>query len=300
MDEQRIDATTFQKPLKSLAETLAQKAKREAPVDGIVREDLHLLVRQAMWTYDLLFYLNADERRETDCYWRDGYTIVTLPLVRNMIDCLFNISFILQDPGHNGVWFRESGFMKMLQALKENEALYGEKPEWDAWIADSRKSLEEGVRVSKLKMADIPQAKSWPTLGMYTSAMKGKGAKLTPHQQFFQNFLYGHWHQYSAMAHATFEGLLLTGLYYMEDSVPHEFRPKLEEAHPKYVSTHLGRAAIVLLCIATELQAKFRFDGANINERIRTMWDILLPTFDARELYAERYEQLMKDRGIIV
>lgn len=82
-----IDAATFQKPLVKLAEVLAQKVLREAPVTGVLRVDLHILVRQSMWTYDLLFYLNADERRETDAYWRNGYTIVTMPLVRNMIDC---------------------------------------------------------------------------------------------------------------------------------------------------------------------------------------------------------------------
>jgi len=62
-----IDAKTFQKPLAELAETLAQKVKREAPkilrAPEFVPIDLHVLIRQAMRTYDLLFYINADERR---------------------------------------------------------------------------------------------------------------------------------------------------------------------------------------------------------------------------------------------
>jgi hypothetical protein len=95
-----IDASTFQKPLKQIAEVLAQKLKREAPkllaAPGFVAVDLHVLMRQAMYTYDLLFYLNADERRETDPYWRNVYTIVALPLVRNMIDCLYNVTAILR------------------------------------------------------------------------------------------------------------------------------------------------------------------------------------------------------------
>jgi hypothetical protein len=97
-DANIIDASTFQKPLKLLAEVLAQKVKREAPSllsgPGFVAIDLHVLIRQAMYTYDLLFYLNADERRETDPYWRNAYTIVALPLVRNMIDCLYNVTAI--------------------------------------------------------------------------------------------------------------------------------------------------------------------------------------------------------------
>ena len=55
-----IDAGTFQKQLIQLAETVAQKVKREAPgllpgVPAFVSFDLHILTRQAMHTYDLFF-----------------------------------------------------------------------------------------------------------------------------------------------------------------------------------------------------------------------------------------------------
>src|SRR5271167_4985620 len=101
MTEQKpsLNAATFQQPLIRLAEVLAQKVRREAPrlipAPTFVAVDLHVLIRQAMHTYNMLFYLNADERRETDCQWRDVYTIISLPLIRNMIDCLYNITAIL-------------------------------------------------------------------------------------------------------------------------------------------------------------------------------------------------------------
>lgn len=70
--EVHLDASTFQRPLEALAEVLAQKVKREAPkllsALTFVSVDLHVLIRQAIYTYNLLFYLNADVRRETDCY----------------------------------------------------------------------------------------------------------------------------------------------------------------------------------------------------------------------------------------
>jgi hypothetical protein len=114
-----MDASTFQKPLKQLAEVLAQKVKREAPkllpAPTFVALDLHVLIRQSMYTYDLLFYLNADERRENDPYWRNVYTIVALPLVRNMIDCLYNITAILDEPAGRGSLWRRSGYRKLWQ-----------------------------------------------------------------------------------------------------------------------------------------------------------------------------------------
>src|SRR4051794_6457210 len=108
-----VDAVTFQKPLGLLAEVLAQKLNREGPkvipAPGYVAIDLFVLTRKAMRTYDLLFYLNADERRNKDAYWRNVYSISALPLVRTMIDSLYNITTILQAPAKNGAWFRKSG-----------------------------------------------------------------------------------------------------------------------------------------------------------------------------------------------
>ena len=132
--EVHLDASTFQRPLEQLAEVLAQKVKREAPqllsAPSFVAADLHVLIRQAKYTCNLLFYLNADERRETDCYWRNAYTIIALPLIRNMIDCLYNITAILQNPSVNGPWFRMSGYQKLLSVLEDSVARASSLP-WD-------------------------------------------------------------------------------------------------------------------------------------------------------------------------
>ena len=299
--EYNLDASTFQKPLDQLAEVLAQNVKREAPAllraPDFVAVDLHVLIRQAMYTYDLLFYLNADERRETDCYWRIGYSIVTLPLIRNMIDCLYNITAILQNPRVNGAWFRKSGFRKALAAFDEDEAKYGGRPEWDEWISKGRKGLDFQIRVNGLAMSDVLAQAPWPTLGKYISD-KQPGGTTTPHQDFLRTLTYGKWREYSAMSHGAFEGLLRVAMYYISDSMPHEVRPDIEAVHPRVLYLHIARAAAILLCIITELQAHFHFDGANIDERIHKMWNALMPVFEVKELYNERYSQLMRDKRI--
>lgn len=299
--EYHIDASTFQTQLVQLAEVLAQKVKREAPkllgAPGFVAFDLHALVRQAMTIYNLLFYLNADERREKDCYWRPAYSIVTLPLIRNMIDCLYNITAILQDPSVNGPRFRKSGIRKTLEALQDDEARYGGQQKWDDWIRKGRDFIAQQIRAEGLTMSEILETVPWPTLGKYISD-KQPGGAITPHQRFLKTFTYGPWREYSAMAHGAYEGLIRVGIFYVADSVPHETRPKLDEDHPRLLALHIGRAALILLSIITELQAHFRFDGANINERIHKMWNALMPVFEVKELYTERYAQLMKDKGI--
>ena len=298
-----LDAEKFQKQLVSVAETVAQKVKREAPgllpgIPGFVSADLHLLVRQAMNTYDLMFYLNADERRDNDCYWRPAYSVVAFPLIRNMIDGLYNITHILQNPGANGPWFRISGFKKALAALEEDEARYRGRPEWDAWIAKGRDFFDFQIRSQGFSMAQVIAQPAWPTLGQYIKRQHQGGAR-TSHQLFLESLLYGPWREYSAMAHGGSEGLMRTGIYYISDSLTHEQREDFEKHNPRMLFMHITRAAAILLCIATELQAYFRFDGARINERICEVWDVLMPAFEVKELYDERYRQLMEEKRLI-
>jgi hypothetical protein len=64
------------------------------------------------------------------------------------------------------------------------------------------------------------------------------------------------------------------------------------------MSLHIGRAALILLWIITEVQTHFRFKGANVNKRILDNWDRLLLISEAKEIYDKRYKQLMPAKGI--
>jgi hypothetical protein len=298
-DPIELDASSFQKPLGQLAEVLSQKVRREAHkligLPEFVTFDLHVLIRQAQHTYDLLFYLNADDRRETDSYWRPAYTVVVLPLIRNMIDCLYNITAILQDPWKNGLWFRKSGYKKLLEGLDQDQARYGGDPEWDAWIQNARSEIEFDIRHHMPFTVDAVLAeKEWPTLGKYVN-MQQTGGTYSCHQMFLKTLLYGQWREYSAMAHGGSDGLLKTDVFFIQDALTHEQRPD-DDKFLRMFSMHIGQAAGVLLSIVTELQAHFQFDGADINIRIHKMWDVLMPTFAVKELYKSDISSSWKTR----
>ncbi len=302
-----IDAKTFQEPLRTLGEAMTEKVFRE----GVGRlagprylaEDLSMMLRYALGIYHLLFYLNADERRKGDCYWHVVDGVSAMPLVRSLIDCLYNTTAILLDPEQKGPAYRRSGLRRTLEDLNEDLGKYGDQLEWAAYLEQRREGVEMLMCRSGLASEDVMKEPMWPTLGTYLR-MKQESKIVSEHQGFLKTFTHLNWRQYSALSHGAYEafigslGHVPVGSYYVTDLLPHEDRPKVDESYEVFVTTHLGRAATVLLCIITELQAHYRFEGANIDERICKVWNALLPLDEAKELYDGRYRKLMQERKI--
>lgn len=98
----QVDAKDFQEPLEKLANTLVLTLTREghkhisAPPD--VPHDIAVMLRYSVSVYRLLFYLNADTRRRSDPDWNERYGVTGMQLVRSLIDCLYNITRILEKP----------------------------------------------------------------------------------------------------------------------------------------------------------------------------------------------------------
>jgi hypothetical protein len=295
-----IDARTFQTQLNDLATTIAYKVQREAEKLGLkpayVSADIYYILRQAQQTYNLFFFLNADDRRKNDTDWRVAYSAVTLPLIRTMIDCLYNITSILQDPIANGYLFRSSGYRLALEALDNDQVRYGADPKWDNWIREQRDFLCFDIRRNGLDEATIRNEKRlWPTLSGY---LRIKNPSIVAHQDFLRSLTLGFWQEYSGISHATFQGLLPIGVLMAPKDLPIEFRPKVEDVSESLIALLLFRVAAVLLCIVTEIQASLKFDGARINERLHEIWNALQPAREVRELFDQRYEGLMKKAGL--
>ncbi|MBZ5502393.1 MAG: hypothetical protein LAN59_09145 [Acidobacteriia bacterium] len=295
-----LDAKTFQPQLDQLVDTLAYKVQREGlaklPKPAFVTADIYMLMRQAHRSYDLFLYLNSDERRSKDPDWRIAYSIVILPILRCMIDCLYNVTSILKSPGPKGYQFRESGYKLALRALDDDEQRYGGDPKWDSYIAEKRRLITVAMKTNGITSADIKAVKTWPTLGAYLRVDKNNPD--TPHKQFLRTLTFGFWQEYSGMAHATFQGLLPTAFFYAPKDVPHEYRPVLDDTGEGMIFLSVSRAAAILLCLLTEVQAYFRFDGARINERLHQVWNALIVVPEIKELYDKRYATLMTKKGI--
>jgi hypothetical protein len=295
-----LDAHTFQQHLRSLANTIALKVEREGPSLPLkplfVSADITVLIRQALNIYDLFFFVNADERRKKEYDWKVAYAAVILPLVRCMIDCLYNITVILENPGAKAYEFRASGYKLALLALETDEKRYGGDPKWDEHIAKRRDFIRMGMRLDGFTPTEVESAKVWPTMSAYLRP--DKGVPLTSHQEFLTKLTLGFWQEYSGIAHATFQGLMATAMCFVTDKIAPEEQPQFDDAFESMLFIHITRVAAILLCILTEVQAYCRFGGARINERLHEIWSALLRVPEVKELYDLRYANLMQDRGI--
>jgi hypothetical protein len=292
-----INARTFQAQLATLADTLAFKVEREAsktmkPVFAAV--DIFVMLRQSLSIYNLIFFVNADETRKSGS-WRVGYSVAILPLIRCMIDCLYNVTVILAYPAE-AFHFREIGYKWALQGLDDDAARYGGDPTWDDYIARLRNGIQYGMGLDGITPEEVNAATIWPTLSRY---LKPDGKPLTQHQEFLKKLTFGFWQEYSGMAHATFNGLMPIAMFYTPDKIQHEDRDRFYNVNvEQMIATHVVRAAGVLLCMLTEVQAHFRFDGARINVRLHEVWDALLTVPEIKELYDGRYAEVMREKNI--
>ena len=305
----RIDAKTFQMQLGELTQTMVEKVRRQGPTHitpvQLVCDDLVILLRYALSIYSLLFYLNADDRRREDACWKDHFGVTAMSLVRSLIDCLYNITSILENPGVKGAEYRNSGFKNMLKDLDELRRKDNGDPKWMSYLDELASNIHRMIVASGSSIAEVREQKSWPTLGTFVKA--AKDGSMTDRQTFFKGFTHLEWRHYSALSHGAFEAFNNVTIasaplasFYFKDFLPHEMRPKVESGYDGFMTIHLGRAAAVLLCIVTEIQAYARFEGANINERICAVWNALMPMYEVKEMYEGRYADLMKQKGILM
>jgi hypothetical protein len=290
-----IDARTFQEPLAKLAETIAYKVQREGIKlinPSFVAADIYVMVRQALKIYEVFFYLNADVRR-SDPAWHIGYPAGILPLVRCLIDCLYNITTLFENPKDNGRHFRSSGYRQLLEAIAEDEATYGGNPQWDSHNLERRTNADVDMCLNGFSVDEVMRTKLWPTLGRYL-----RESPETPNKVFLKSLTLGFWREYSAMSHAAFHGLMPTASLFAPRDVPFELRSRFDDHSEQLLSMHLLRVVGILLCILTEIQVHFRFDDAHINQRLHKVWDAVLPALEIKELYDQRYARLMSDNAI--
>ena len=289
-----IDAGTFAQQIADLAETLRNKVEREGPSIlpyPNLTTDVSVVMSQLTWTYNLLRWINADDTRHEVVGYREPYTFVSLPLVRTIIDGFYNCTALLDDPSRSRT-FRIGGFFRLRQALREDEERYKNDPAWQNDFQNRHYLLHIGLAQDHLTDADLDDKKNkWLLLGDYLRQEPD-----TPHKQLLRRISLGFWREYSSISHASYDGLVQLFPFIAPDRIPHEMRTsKLDNYRLRNFFMHFARAAVLLLCLLTEIQHYFKFEGANIDKRLRKIWTAMLPIYEVKELYDFRYHAILRE-----
>jgi hypothetical protein len=287
-----VDASKFSVQVAELAMTLTHKVEREgygAFGHSSIPVDTGMILRQLTQTYDLLRFVNGDETRLDNPSYRKSFSFVVLPLVRTMIDGFYNCTAMLDDPSR-ARQFRISGYYRIRESLEADEARYGYDDRWKEFLRESRLVYETGLRLEKIITADLDnKANRWPLLGEYLGRHPD-----TPHKQMLRKLTLGFWKEYSSLSHASYDGLVGLFPFIATARIPHESRSGVEDASERHLAMHLGRAAGLLLCLLTEVQHFWKFDGANIDKRLSEIWAAMNPIVEVQELYIYRYKALLR------
>jgi hypothetical protein len=306
MDSQEfssIDASTFQQLGLDLIETIAQKVKREGPRFPLIPsppayffDDILVTLRQSKDVAGLLCWINADSGHGDGFDRTKGYALQALQLIRALIDRLYNICALLEEPAVQAPVFRKDGYRQAMASLEEDKARYGDltNTEWPAHLKQIESMLDESMRRDGINLHD-PGSQSWPTLGAFLKTDLGKRNR----GQFLSRFVKGFWNDYSSLSHGTFQALIRWAFFSMPDVAPHEQRPLIADGAERLIAIHLTRAFGVTACQLTEIQAYFHFDDdSNIDQRLHELWDALIVVPEVREMYEGRYRDLMEQKGI--
>ncbi|UWZ82591.1 hypothetical protein [Occallatibacter riparius] len=286
-----IDATQFARQLSDLSMTLMHKVEREAPqnVPPSLVVDTGVILRQLNETYNLILFVNAEDTRFRQPGYRLPYSFVILPLVRTMIDGFYNCTALLDDPSRCRT-FRISGYYRVRETLLADEAAHGHDANWTSYLQATRTRLENGLRAESLTHADLDNKRNkWPLLGAYLESTPD-----TAHKQMLRKLTLGFWKEYSSISHASFDGLASMVPFICPDKVKHDERELFDDVADRHIAMHIGRTAGVLLCLLTDIQHFFKFDGADIDGRLSKIWAAIIPMLEVRELFDFRYKDLLK------
>jgi hypothetical protein len=291
-----VDAGRFAQQIADLAETLRNKIEREGPQNfphPNVTTDVGVILSQLIWTYNLLRWINADTTRQGASGYREAYTFVSLPLVRTLIDRFYNCTALLDDPSRSRS-FRISGFFRLRRALREDEERYKNDPGWQKDFQNRHSILRKGLAQDRLTDADLDDRKNkWPLLGDYLDRKPD-----TPHKQLLRRISLGFWREYSSISHASYDGLVQLFPFIARDRLPHGMRtPELDNYGLRSLAMHFARAAVLLLCLLTEIQDHFKFQGANIDKRLRETWTAMLAIYEVKELFDFRYDAILREQA---
>lgn len=286
-----IDRPFFEK-VHELAVAMDNLVDRSTPVH--IRqipgwqEFLMVAVLASRAIYETITYLSRDSGHKEDLIPKPEYGITTSPLVRSLLELLFTIVFVREQPRPRVRWFHHSGWRELKELLDVLRARYESQTKWKPKLRQLHESLEHlrrAHRISK-RAAENPRAiQYWPT------AMKMLDPKkdyLRKRSRLFLEHLVLRYRSLSQDHHMSGAGIIRVYAKLLIDEKDERRGPILKELKINNVML----ATAILLAIFSEINDICRFDRGLA---LAYCWGILAENRDeAQEMYDLRYRSMVR------
>jgi len=287
-----LDYGVIQDDWMSLLKGMTLKLEREFPPNLAstgAREFFWLTFRVALNTYNTLVYICAD--KQPDPFRKLEFTISCPPLVRTLVDSLFNVVFVLEDIEPRTVWYYKSGWREIQERLIRYGRTYGSLEEWNEWFEVGTAVQEQMAlhwKINKKEHDNLNLIHYWPIPSQMIRFGLNKKDEL-PETRAFMLFINDWFYrELSQESHLSYPGLARRGGILMElDGKAPSVQDKLERNR----SSQMVMALTLLLAICSEIEQRFNF---GFKPRVMVLWGILSDALPIpKEVYAARYAKLL-------
>jgi hypothetical protein len=277
-----LDYETFGPQLDKLMIATGNKLEREWPAtvaahDGLA-PTLRALVMVSANTYRTIVFFCADTPESIAR--KLEYGLSATPLSRTLLDALFTVVYLFDDPVTRPEQFYRGGWREKFEENRRYHGAYGNDPSWAAFAAQDDKQLRELealVGITASERANPGSVAYWPT----PAAMRNK-IQNADRKAFLDYMNDWFMREMSQDTHLSYPGLL------------RRFRPLTAPSHAredvlsKWKSDAVGTSVALMLSLMSEVEIELHY---GLGERLKYVWGIVNQYFLlSREIYDIRYK----------
>jgi hypothetical protein len=286
-----IDRNFYEK-IQELTIAMDNLVDRSAPIEirriAGWHEFLLVAVLATRTLYGTITYLSRDKGGKDDLMPKLEYGVATSPLARSLLELLFTVIFIREQPRTRVKWFHHSGWRELREMVDSLRERYGSKRKWKTKLVQLENSVEQlrvSHKVSKRATGDPRSIKWWPTAMQMLDPKKNY---LHKRSRCFLDYLTLRYRTLSQDHHLSGAGLVRVYAKLLIDEKDARREPILRDLK----NSNVILALATLLAIYTEINDICRFDRG---KALAYCWCILMENRDeVRELYDLRYRSMLR------
>jgi hypothetical protein len=209
------------------------------------------------------------------------------PLVRSLLDQVFTVCFISEDPQTRSLQYHKSGWREINERNTRERKRYGNDPKWERRLTEQHKLLQQLAVLANIASEESTDPKKfinyWP---IPSQMIKGCHAPVTREfMKFLEDWFY---RELSQEAHLSQPGLISRAYPLIIDLPPERIDEHIALRRSMFAMTTITLTVALL----SEIQGILRFP--EISERLKYLWGLLKELWvDPKDLYERRYQNLL-------